>query len=429
MGVQGERRGELEEVARTVTPASSPQEIAVTGELNCSAGFSFSSATDVGDANIQKPKARRETQGKKTKSQNEQWRRQVREATLYIHDSEWPRPACKLWATGRGRPVHEKYRDTSVTWGGTLRRHRSLGVAPATRPLSGAAAADHGAKSGARLSSCHWGCRTKNWQGPAWRRPMTRTARSLIWQAGGAACERRQHGLFICWAGRMTRRARGNLSQRLTTDGLGPQHHGGVKAQSARVRIALRSGNRTRATQGGGRGGETVMDPKALRDSGTMWGTTERGGAEALGQKQSDRQAHPRQCSMAAPPWALTATLESAYRLRPMGAQHPHEEGGLGSKPCLRLQEGSSGGELLPRRVNIMHPRASHGRGTRALPSAACEGANVDKKGWTGDEWRLGRGWDIDGRPAIALDGTTRKSAEARSRTREDDSVGEGSQA
>lgn len=83
-------------------------------------------------------------------------------ATLYIHDSESPRPASKLWATGRGRPVHDKYRDTSVTRGGTLDRHHFLGGAPATRPLFGAAVMDHGAKSGARLSSCRWRCRAKD---------------------------------------------------------------------------------------------------------------------------------------------------------------------------------------------------------------------------------------------------------------------------
>lgn len=32
-------------------------------------------------------------------------------------------------------------------------------------------------------------------------------------------------------------------------------------------------------------------------------------------------------------PWALTATLESAYPMHPMGAQHSHEEEGLGSEP------------------------------------------------------------------------------------------------
>ena len=45
--------------------------------------------------------------------------------------------------------------------------------------------------------------------------------------------------------------------------------------------------------------------------------------------------------SLAAPPWALTATLDSAYGMRPMGARHSHEEGQLGSKSCSLMQEGS----------------------------------------------------------------------------------------
>lgn len=40
---------------------------------------------------------------------------------------------------------------------------------------------------------------------------------------------------------------------------------------------------------------------------------------------------------LAAPPWALTATLEPAYPMHPMGAQHSHEEEGLGREG---LQDG-----------------------------------------------------------------------------------------
>ena len=106
-------------------------------------------------------------------------------------------------------------------------------------------------------------------------------------------------------------------------------------------------------------------------------------------QKRWGKSSDKTQCCMAAPPWALAATLESAYRMRPMGAQHPHKEGGLGSKPCPGLQADPWEGGLLPGGGDMMHPRASHRCSTRYWPSAGWEGANVDKDGQARYEWAV----------------------------------------